>query len=300
MISLIVTTRNRVAELQRLLESLERQTYRDFEVIVADQNSDGRLDAILQRHSRPRILHLHSECGASKGRNTGLRAAAGDLVAFPDDDCWYPDELLASIVQWFEQHSDSDGLITGLRDPDGKLMVPKFPPQRGPCSKRSVLGCATTNNIFLRANVVKSIGFFREDIGPGAASPYQSGEDLDYIIRPLEHGFRLWYEPGISVYHPDFAFRPRLLDKTYSYALGIGYVLRCHDYSWWVLGECLLRSLCGAGACLCRGDVAQARLYLLRGKGQFLGYFAKQNQLGDPAGGRSVGSDTPEAPLCGR
>ena len=48
MISLIVATKDRVAELGRLLGSLENQVYREFEVIIVDQNPDDRLEAVLR------------------------------------------------------------------------------------------------------------------------------------------------------------------------------------------------------------------------------------------------------------
>ena len=184
MISLIVASWNRVAEPERLLKSLDDQTYRDFEVILADQNEDRRLDALVEAYPHLKIRHMRLERGLSKARNAALRFAQGDLIAFPDDDCWYPPELLAKVVAWFEEHAEFAVLFTATRDENGQLMSPKFPPKRGPRTKTSVLRCAVTFNAFLRAEAVHAIGFFREDIGPGTSSPYQSSEDIDYLIRP--------------------------------------------------------------------------------------------------------------------
>jgi len=84
MISLIVATVNRVAEFDRLLCSLEEQSYRDFEVILVDQNPDDRLVPVLRRHARLATQHLRSERGLSRARNAGLRAAKGDILASYD------------------------------------------------------------------------------------------------------------------------------------------------------------------------------------------------------------------------
>jgi len=283
-VSLIVATLNRVAELERLLASLDGQTFADFEVVIVDQNPDDRLRGTLAQHPDLSLVHLRCPPGASRARNLGLRAAKGEIIAFPDDDCWYPGQLLASVVDWLHAHPEFDGLFTGVRTADNRLLAPKFPPRPGPCTKKSVLRCAMAVNAFLRATVTKAVGFFREDIGPGTSSPYQSGEDLDYILRPLETGLRVWYEPGLTVHHPDLKARERLRRTTYSYALGVGYVWRIHGFSWWwCLGNVVLRSLGGAAVNLCRGDLGGGYLYLLRAAGQFRGYaFTSGDCAGSP------------------
>src|SRR5271157_993715 len=126
MVSLIVATVRRVDELERLLTSLDAQTSKDFEIILVDQNPDDRLMPILHGHEGLRIRHLRSCVGLSRARNVGLRAVRGDIIAIPDDDCWYPDDLLATVTQWFETHPEFDTLFTGARSPDNRLMAPKW------------------------------------------------------------------------------------------------------------------------------------------------------------------------------
>jgi glycosyltransferase involved in cell wall biosynthesis len=273
MFSLIVATCSRVTEPERLLASLAVQTYRRFEVIVVDQNPDDRLVPVLAKYPQLAIRHLRCAVGAARARNVGLKAAQGDIVAFPDDDCWYPVDLLSKLVSWFGEHPEFDGLFTAVRNPQNKLMAPKFPPREGPVTKKNVLRCAMAITTFLRAAVVKTIGFFREDIGPGTLSPFQSGEDLDYMIRPLEYGFRLWYQPSLSAYHPDIDRKKRDLRTAYSYALGVGLVWRVHGYSWdWCLGEIVVRSLGGAAFHLFKGDLRGCVCRIARSAGEFRGY----------------------------
>lgn len=276
MISLIVSTRNRLAELDRLLTSLEVQSYKEFEVLIVDQNSDGRLVPLVNRRSALKIRHLRSQPGVSVGRNAGLQLFDGDLVAFPDDDCWYSDRLLQDVVAWFSTHTEFDGLVTGLRNERNQLLVPKFAPQRGRCTKKSIIQCGTTNNIFMRRHVAMQVGFFRADMGPGAPTPYQSGDDLDYLIRMVENNFGVWYEPELTVYHPDFNAEERLRRTTYSYAQSVGRVWRLHNFPWyWCLGQIVFRSLGGAVLSLCKGDFVRSYDYLVRAAGQFLGYWRR-------------------------
>jgi glycosyltransferase involved in cell wall biosynthesis len=116
MISLIVATLNRVTELERLLNSLEAQSYRDFEVLVVDQNPDERLLPVLDAHDGLTIRHLRSQRGLSRARNVGLRVAGGDIISIPDDDCWYPPDLLRNLTEWFEAHPEYDVLFTPPAD----------------------------------------------------------------------------------------------------------------------------------------------------------------------------------------
>jgi glycosyltransferase involved in cell wall biosynthesis len=291
MVSLIVATFNRVRELQRLLDSLDVQTYRKFEVIVVDQNPDDRLISVLREHPDLTIRHVRCALGVSRARNVGIRVATGDIIAFPDDDCWYPPDLLTSISLWMDSNPQFDGIFTATRDQNNKLQAPKFPPGPGACTKKSILLCAVAFNAFLRARTVEAIGFFREDIGPGTPSPYQSSEDIDYMIRPLQCGMRLFYQPAFSVYHPDFSTRDRLLRITFSYSVGLGYILRLHGYSWLVFAEVLARSLAGAGINLAKGDLEGSHLYLLRAAGQFRGYVFRPLDSPKRARTSAVGGD---------
>ncbi len=294
MISLIVATCNRVTELERLLISLDAQTYKNFEVLVVDQNPDDRLVPVLQRHAGLVVRHLRSELGLSRARNVGLRAAAGQVVAFPDDDCWYPGRLLADIVRWLDAHAEFDGLITGIRNANDEVMAPKFPPHPGACNRKSIVGCAVSFNVFLRDRMVKTVGAFNENLGLGSSSPYQSGEDVDYMIRCVDGGSRVCYQPLFTVYHPEFNSKERLRAKTYSYALSVGYVWRLHGYSWWwFLGDVVMRSFGGAAVRLCKRDMEGARVYVLRAKGQLLGYFLEQKRLTNSAEPRSMGANSP-------
>jgi glycosyltransferase involved in cell wall biosynthesis len=283
MFSLIVSTRNRVQELERLLASLEAQTCKSFEVIVVDQNEDGRLDNLLLRHDNLRIRHLRSGPGLSHGRNAGLRAVTGDVVAFPDDDCWYAPNLLAGVQQWLDAHPEYDGVLTGFYSPQGKLMTPQFAPGEGPCNKGNILRCVVGWSMFLRAYTVNKVGCFRENMGVGSPSPYQSGEDLDYPLRALERGFHLWFAPGFKVYHPDLRGPARPLRVAYGYALGVGRVWRMHGYSWiFALRQIVLRTLGRAVLDLLTAGPRKSFETLVRAIGESRGYWGRDERLTVP------------------
>jgi len=272
MVSLVVSTLGRVQELDRLLTSLDKQTLTDFEVLIVDQNGDDRLDPILKGHPNLSIRHLRSVRGLSRGRNVGLPLAKGDIICFPDDDCWYPENLLAVVEAWFADHPEFAVLFACLRDADNKPVGPNWPKHACVGTRGNLWDIGISPCGFLRRRATDAIGLFDENIGVGADSKYQSGEETDYYLRALEHGFSLRFEPSITVHHPSFHSPERLRRKTYPFALGAGYVTRVHGYSWWFLARRLIRSLGGAAVSLLKADMENTKVYLLRAAGQLRGY----------------------------
>ncbi len=82
--SLILCTVNREKEVIHFLDSLVEQVYKNFEVLVVDQNNDNRIKFIIEKYTSLRLIYLKSELGLSKARNIGLKKAKGDIVCFPE------------------------------------------------------------------------------------------------------------------------------------------------------------------------------------------------------------------------
>jgi GT2 family glycosyltransferase len=278
MISLIVATLARVKELDRLLYGLDRQTFADFEVIIVDQNHDDRLVPVIANHPRLMTKHLRSEKGLSKARNVGLRNASGNLIAIPDDDCWYPRQLLALVNDWFTVYPAYAALSTSVRSENGVAIGPNWPKEACDCNRSNIFRSVVSCSIFFRREVFEVVGDFDEGIGLGADSQLQSGEETDFFLRALKLGFRLRFEPELTVHHPKLHSLERLRSVTFSYALGSGYLLRAHKFPGRIVASQLLRSLGGAVLNLLRGRVAYAHVYALRAAGQLVGYFETQSQ----------------------
>lgn len=272
MFSLIIATLHRVDELDRLLASLDGQTFKDFEVLIVDQNDDERLLPVLQSHPNLVIHYVRSGLGLSHGRNVALPLVKGDFVCFPDDDCWYPKDLLAKVSAWFEANRDSMGLFVCLRDAANAPVGPNWPRQACACTRQNLWDMGLSASVFLRRDVVDANGLFNENIGLGSGSLYQSGEDIDYNLRPLERGLKMWFEPSLTVHHPKIHSSERLLRTTYGYALGGAYVQRVHGYSLTYFANQVVRSLGGATVSLLKADFENCRMYLLRAAGQLRGY----------------------------
>ena len=113
-ISVITPVRNGLPLIQRAYRSIERQTFADWEWLVADDGSaDGTIETLRSwaaEDSRIRPLTHDENRGIAAARNTALRAARGETIAYLDhDDEYYPD-YLACVMQMRDK---ADVLVFG-------------------------------------------------------------------------------------------------------------------------------------------------------------------------------------------
>jgi len=246
---LVVATVDRVDELDRLLDSLEAQTHRNFRVLVADQNDDERIAPVLAAHPALEVERVRAPRGLSRARNAAVPRLRADAVAFPDDDCIYPPDLLERVA---ERLAGLDG-VTG-REPwwtKGAAML----------TRENLWNRAISFTIFLKREVVERVGAFDERLG----LPSSSGEEIDYLIRALDSGARIAYDPGIVVEHPRKDVDPAAVGARDGES--IGYLLRKHRYGPGVVAGMLVRP--AAGMLI---EPRRARFHAATMRGRLRGY----------------------------
>jgi GT2 family glycosyltransferase len=269
---LVVATVDRVAELERLLASLEAQTHRDLRVLLVDQNEDDRLESILREERPFDLVRLRSERGLSRARNAALGEISGDLVAFPDDDCVFAPGLLEQVARRFASDPALDGLTGRAVDEAGRSSR-SWARDPKSLTRENLWNRAISFTIFLRAQLVARVGHFDEQLGLGVATPWASGEEIDYLVRALDAGARIEYDPGLVVTHPDRRVSPTALRSLGNRdGASVGYILRKHGYPKRVVGRMLIRPVGGALVALARRDRAQAGFHLSTLRGRLLGY----------------------------
>jgi len=113
LVSVIVTVKNGERYLTQALQSIINQTYRNYEIILVNGESHDRTEAIAR--SYPLRYLQQSQPGLAHGRNTGILAAQGELIAFLDhDDLWTPDKLQRQ-VDHLDKQPENQGAIAYLK-----------------------------------------------------------------------------------------------------------------------------------------------------------------------------------------
>lgn len=182
-VSVVIPTFNRRALLLEAVESVRTQTFTDWELVVADDGStDGSAESVeALGDPRIRVLRLPRVGRAAVARNTGVRAARGEWVAFLDsDDVWEPrkldvqvDAMRAAGVRW-----SYTGLV--LVD-DARRPVPFRAGGFRPCSGhilRELLTSeagATMSTLMVSRALLEEVGGLDEDL--------RLRDDLDLVLR---------------------------------------------------------------------------------------------------------------------
>jgi glycosyltransferase involved in cell wall biosynthesis len=268
---LVVASVDRVDELEGLLASLETQTYRGFRVLLVDQNDDDRLDRVVAKHGSLEITRLRAPRGLSRARNAALANIRADLVGFPDDDCAYPAGLLADVARRLAA-GELDGLTGRAADAAGRSS-PSWPRDEALLTRANFWNRGISYAIFLRRHVIERVGTFDERLGLGAQTPWSSGEETDYLVRAIDAGFRIAYDPDLVVLHELRDLSAAAL-RTIGYRDGasVGYLLRKHGFGPRAVAGMLARPLVGTALSLARGDLGRARFHLATWRGRLRGY----------------------------
>lgn len=194
-VSVIIPTYNRAELLKRAIDSVLRQTYNDYELIVVSDGSNDQTDKVVAAYTDPRIMYLKHEKpkGASATRNTGIRIAKGKYVAFlDDDDEWLPQKLEIQ-VPIIEKSSSKVGLIYAWMEyyENGKSIKIHTPSIKGNVfeemlDKQAIGGCPT---IIIKREVIERIGYFDEHLLRGNDGDYwrriTKFYNVDYVPRIL-------------------------------------------------------------------------------------------------------------------
>lgn len=253
--SLIVPTLGRTAELSTLLISIHQQKRDDVEVVIVDQNDDDRVALLIQQLPfQLNLQHLRvSLKNVSAARNTGMDAASGEILAFPDDDCWYPLGLLDEVDAWFRLNANYAVLATGALDDAGLASGNRWFQSACDIAPWNALRTTFCSSLFISAaERCRQVRFNQE---------LSHGEETDFMLCLLGTGLRGRFDRTLHINHP----RRDMLSGTVSkerakrYGAGMGSLTRRH-------------SLVALWVGLLAYDVARALLVSIRGRFEDAGF----------------------------
>lgn len=201
--SFIIPVYNRPGEADELLESLARQTCKDFEVIVVEDGSSIPCKYVVDKYIGRLDIHYYNKpnSGPGRTRNYGAERSRGEYLIILDSDCILPEGYLSAVgAELQREEADAFGgpdrahdsftdvqkainyamtsffTTGGIRG--GKKKMDKFYPR--------------SFNMGVRADVYKALGGF---------SKMRFGEDIDFSIRIFKEGYACRLFPEAWVWH---------------------------------------------------------------------------------------------------
>ena len=202
-LSLILATVGRSADVEILIASLANQTDRNFELIIVDQNHDERLGLHIKNGIAQGLDIRHERLyppSLSAARNLGISVARHEILAFPDDDCWYEPEVIERVRKRFNATPKVAGLIAcWIEQMEGLERNAAFGQLELDAWRQFKGGDASSITLFFLRELFDQLGGFDERLGLGGW--YGAAEETDFVLRALVSDALLVREPGVRVHH---------------------------------------------------------------------------------------------------
>lgn len=216
-LSVIIPTCGRIPLLLECVQSILRNDFTDYEVLIVDQEHGSALPAALAGRfgNDPRLVYLWlEEASISRARNLGISRARGEILIFADDDIVVDPGWLRAYVEAFEAPAVPPGAVAGRLDPCWLVPRPAWFPE----DREYLLGIYNRHDRFMPmpehdlpigANfavlrkVADEVGPFDERIGYSYArrDSMIGGEDSLFSLRIKQANYRLYHQPAARVWH---------------------------------------------------------------------------------------------------
>lgn len=204
--SIVISTRNRANNLERLLNSLYEMNIIDnisFEVIVVDNgSSDNTQEKIQDFNKRLKIINIIENIpGKSRSLNKAIEISSGRIIMITDDDCVVSKEWILNAINIFK---NNDFMLCGGRielydKSDLPITILTSKLKKRLEDKHEIFSFVFGANLAFGRVVYNKIGGFDHRLGPGV--PTKSAEDIDFVYRAFKEGIQVIYEPDMLVKH---------------------------------------------------------------------------------------------------
>ncbi len=231
LVSAIITTHNRRKDLEDALQSVLNQTYKNLECIVIDDASNDDTSEFMEKiaASNKQVRYIYIPKSESKGgnyaRNTGIKNARGDLIAFlDDDDLWLTDKIEKQ-VKCLQQHPECELVYCHrIREINRSFAyIPKYNDNlSGDMHERifTQIPCSTST-IVCTKRILESVGMFDESV-----RFWQEYELLMRISQKTQ--FAVVNEP-LVIYRCDYCDNARLTNKYDEWVKSVDFIYKKHN-----------------------------------------------------------------------
>lgn len=206
LVSIIIVSLNRKSDLSNCIESLNSQTYKNYEVLLIDNNSeDGSTEFIKSKFPSTKVYKTFKNLGTSYTRNAGVKFSKGELIWFLDSDVYLKDDnVLFNLIEKFTSENEIDG-IGGeaiLNDKDEiigtkKLILYPNGMTKGyldTSNQKSKVKIITTCNLLIKKKIIEDVGGFDHFY-------FFYLEDIDLTFRIYKKGYKIYLMEKCPVIH---------------------------------------------------------------------------------------------------
>lgn len=212
-VGIVISNYNGWQDTVQCLESLQKQTYRDFEIILLDDASTNDSVQQLQKHLTENTVFLPQEAnvGFAAANNVGMRRALADgcdWVLLLNNDTVAAPDFLETLLRETPAGAVSCPKMLFLDPPDeiwfaggeldratGKVRHLGGHEKDGPAfAEKKQVSFITFCCVLLPRQVIEQVGFLDETL-------FMYCEDVDYCIRLADAGVPLWFLPDARIWH---------------------------------------------------------------------------------------------------
>ncbi len=206
LVSIIIVSLNRKTELLNCIESINSQTYKNYEILLIDNNSDDNSSEIIKsKFPNTKVYKTYKNLGTSYTRNAGIKFSEGEIIWFLDSDAYLKDNnVLFNLIKKFNSQKEIDGMggEAVLNDKDEIIGTKKLTLyQNGMIkghidnsNKPSKVKVLATCNLLIKKKAVEEVGGFDHFY-------FFYLEDLDLTYRIFKKGYQLYLLEECPVIH---------------------------------------------------------------------------------------------------
>jgi GT2 family glycosyltransferase len=193
------------------LHSLQKQKYKDFEVIVVDNgSSDGSVDIITNKFPKVTLISLEKNTGFAHAVNIGIKNSETPYVFLLNNDTELDPDCLMKLLNTAKEKKDVGFVTAKFLDFHDRTKIQNATDQIDVVGHLIIKGenridspefnitgytfLASGGGTLIKREVFETIGFFDDDF-------FFYMEDADFFLRAQIGGFKGWYEPKAVVYH---------------------------------------------------------------------------------------------------
>jgi len=213
LISIIIPTYNHAQYLERCLNSIETQSFKNYEIIIIDNHSEDNTKSIIDnfKHLPIKYLLIHNKGIYAKSRNLGIKNSSGNIIAFLDSDDWWKETKLHECYKLIQNGYDmiyhnlevvnsENKKITSLK---GRILKePKF-------KDLIINGNQICNSsVVIKKTVLEKVNFINEN------NKMKAAEDYNTWIKVSLNNYKIFYlnqNLGYYQYHDAGGSRKNML-----------------------------------------------------------------------------------------